>query len=383
MNMENVLPQGKEEIMEPNMNPNTPSPDERPAASAESAPNTVVPPAEQPAEPAFANPSAAQEQVPYGTQPNPAQQPYGTPGQIPYGVQPNPAQQPYGAQGQVPYGVQPNPAQQPYGTQGQVPYGVQPNPAQQPYSAQGQVPYNAQPYPYMAAQPPKKKHKAGKVVAIVVSVLVVLCILFGVGGYLLVRTTLSPQTQLTLYRESGDLGMLMEACDLYDTFLMKIDNKEDLQACFAEAVRDADSFYATFPSTSCVDVYDSAYDAYSMFMADYLTLMLQNGDYNNYVTVFTQKMLEYNYTDDHYYMSSATFTAYIERSYFTPTDEQAQVIVRGFDALIAASTSYEEMYLNLEEYYDCCIALGLQDQADAIAAQIEQFENLSTGWGAA
>ena len=152
---------------QPNKLPNTPATDDTQPSPAANASAEQAYPAQQPSDSA---------------QPAPAQQaPYGAAGQIPYGAQPNPAQQtPYGAAGQAPYGAQPNPTQQPYGAAGQVPYGVQPNPAQQPY-----IPYGTaqQPYPYMAAQPQKKKLSAGKIVAIVVSVLVVLGLLFGVGGF--------------------------------------------------------------------------------------------------------------------------------------------------------------------------------------------------------
>ena len=343
---------------QPNKLPNTPATDDTQPSPAANASAEQAYPAQQPSDSA---------------QPAPAQQaPYGAAGQIPYGAQPNPAQPPYGAQGQVPYGAQPNPAQQsPYGAAGQIPYGAQPaNPAQQPY-------------PPMAAQPQKKKLSAGKIVAIAVSVLVVLGLLFGVGGFLFARKALSPQTQLAAYAESGDLGTLMGVCDLYDTFLMSIGDTAGLQSCFAEVTRDPDLFYDTFPSTSCADIYESAFACYNTFMADYFVLMLQNGDYDNYVHVFTEKMLEYDPVTEYYYMTSSTFVYYIENDYFVPTEEQAQVIVRGFDALIAASTSYEEMYLNLEEYYDCCMALGLQEQAYAIAEQMQQFESANTGWAAA
>ena len=385
---------------QPNKLSNTPATDDTQPSPAANASAEQAYPAQQPSDsaqpaPAQQAPYGAAGQVPYGAQPNPAQQtPYGAAGQAPYGAQPNPTQQPYGAQaqpsptqqtpygaaGQAPYGAQPNPTQQPYGAAGQVPYGVQPNPAQQPYSPYGTA---QQPYPYMAAQPQKKKLSAGKIVAIVVSVLVVLGLLFGVGGFLFARKALSPQTQLAAYAESGDFATLMGVCDLYDTFLMSIGDTAGLQSCFAEVTRDPDLFYNTFPSTSCADIYENAFACYNTFMADYFVLMLQNGDYDNYVRVFTEKMLEYDPVTEYYYMTSSTFVSYIDNDYFVPTDEQAQVIVRGFDALIAASTSYEEMYLNLEEYYDCCMALGLQEQAYAIAEQMHQFESANTGWAAA
>ena len=371
---------------QPNKLPNTPATDDTQPSPAANASAEQAYPAQQPSDsaqpaPAQQAPYGAAGQIPYGAQPNPAQQtPYGAAGQAPYGAQPNPTQQPYGAAGQAPYGAQPNPTQQPYGAAGQVPYGVQPNPAQQPY-----IPYGTaqQPYPYMTAQPQKKKLSAGKIVAIVVSVLVVLGLLFGIGGFLFARKALSPQTQLAAYAESGDFATLMGVCDLYDTFLMSIGDTAGLQSCFAEVTRDPDLFYNTFPSTSCADIYENAFACYNTFMADYFVLMLQNGDYDNYVRVFTEKMLEYDPVTEYYYMTSSTFVSYIDNDYFVPSEEQAQVIVRGFDALIAASTSYEEMYLNLEEYYDCCMALGLQEQAYAIAEQMHQFESANTGWAAA
>ena len=366
---------------QPNKLSNTPATDDTQPSPAANASAEQAYPAQQPSDSAQQAPYGAAGQIPYGAQPNPAQQtPYGAAGQAPYGAQPNPTQQPYGAAGQAPYGAQPNPTQQPYGAAGQVPYGVQPNPAQQPY-----IPYGTaqQPYPYMAAQPQKKKLSAGKIVAIVVSVLVVLGLLFGVGGFLFARKALSPQTQLAAYAESGDFATLMGVCDLYDTFLMSIGDTVGLQSCFAEVTRDPDLFYNTFPSTSCADIYENAFACYNTFMADYFVLMLQNGDYDNYVRVFTEKMLEYDPVTEYYYMTSSTFVSYIDNDYFVPSEEQAQVIVRGFDALIAASTSYEEMYLNLEEYYDCCMALGLQEQAYAIAEQMHQFESANTGWAAA
>lgn len=348
---------------QPNKLPNTPATDDTQPSPAANASAEQAYPAQQPSDSA-------------------QQAPYGAAGQIPYGAQPNPAQQtPYGAAGQAPYGAQPNPTQQPYGAAGQIPYGAQPaNPAQQPY-----IPYGTaqQPYPYMAAQPQKKKLSAGKIVAIVVSVLVVLGLLFGVGGFLFARKALSPQTQLAAYAESGDFATLMGVCDLYDTFLMSIGDTAGLQSCFAEVTRDPDLFYNTFPSTSCADIYENAFACYNTFMADYFVLMLQNGDYDNYVRIFTEKMLEYDPVTEYYYMTSSTFVYYIDNDYFVPSEKQAQVIVRGFDALIAASTSYEEMYLNLEEYYDCCMALGLQEQAYAIAEQMHQFESANTGWAAA
>lgn len=366
---------------QPNKLPNTPATDDTQPSPAANASAEQAYPAQQPSDsaqpaPAQQAPYGAAGQISYDAQPNPAQQ-------MPYGAQaqPSPTQQPpYGAAGQAPYGAQPNPTQQPYGAAGQVPYGVQPNPAQQPY-----IPYGTaqQPYPYMAAQPQKKKLSAGKIVAIVVSVLVVLGLLFGVGGFLFARKALSPQTQLAAYAESGDFATLMGVCDLYDTFLMSIGDTAGLQSCFAEVTRDPDLFYNTFPSTSCADIYENAFACYNTFMADYFVLMLQNGDYDNYVRIFTEKMLEYDPVTEYYYMTSSTFVYYIENDYFVPTEEQAQVIVRGFDALIAASTSYEEMYLNLEEYYDCCMALGLQEQAYAIAEQMHQFESANTGWAAA
>ena len=39
--------------------------------------------------------------------------------------------------------------------------------------------------------------------------------------------------------------------------------------------------------------------------------------------------------------------------------------------LVAASSTAEEQYLNLQEYYDCCEAFGDYDKADEIEQRLD------------
>lgn len=266
--------------------------------------------------------------------------------------------QPYAPQGtqQAPFvtGQMPQNGQQPYG---QAPYGQQPN----FYGAPGQG------YPYAPGQPPKKS-STGKIVGIVIGCIVgVLVLLFIIIGV----TAPSAEDKVEDYRQSGNLADLIDACDLYDDDIGygTLEDTAAAESCFAEALADTKVFLRAFDAAECVSYYEDADAAYNIMMADYLYLMLENGHYDEYVSVFTKKMLEYSATGS-YYMDTYTLQSYVEKERITLNDEQKQVIVRGFDALIAASATDYEKELNLKEYYEFCEVLGLYDKADAIEEEL-------------
>ncbi len=230
----------------------------------------------------------------------------------------------------------------------------------------GQPQYPVQ--PYAPGQPPKKK-SVGKTVAIVIAcVFGINLLLFGIA----IASTLlqSPDKKIEAYEQSGNLADLIDACDIYDNTIASLDDTQTAEKYFAIALSDTKAFYRAFDSAECVDYYDNSRAAYNQLMADWLYLLLQNEQYDKYVSVFTQKMAEYSPSGE-YYMDSYAFANFVETDYFELTDEQKQVTLRAFDALIEIAEDDEERRMNLKEYYDFCESLGMYDRADEIERELQ------------
>lgn len=246
-------------------------------------------------------------------------------------------------------------------------YGQPQYPPNTPPMYYGQPQYPVQ--PYAPGQPPKKKN-TGKTVAIVIACVVALnLLLFGIT--LAASFLQSPDKKIEAYEQSGNLADLIAACDLYDNSINYLDNPVTAEHYFSIALADAKVFYRTFPNTECADYYNSNYAAYNQLMADWLYLLLKTEQYDKYVTVFRDKMLEYSPSGD-YYMDSYAFSGFVKDGVFELTEEQKHVALRGFDALIEASEDGEERRMNLKEYYDFCEALGMYDRADEIEQQLQE-----------
>lgn len=275
---------------------------------------------------------------------------------------------PYGQPQTPPYG------QQPYGQSQTPPPYAQPQtppPYGQPPYGQGAYPPPT-PYPVYPPVPPKKRMSTGKIIGIVLGcVFGVFLLLVAVGVASFVSMT-NPDKHLEAYQQSGDLADLIDACDAYDTKIAFIGDTVEAEACFAEALSDTKAFLRAFPNADCADLYSDEEAAYNILMSDYLYLLLLNGKEEEYTQVFTKKMLERS-ASGNYYMDSYTFTGFVEDGVFTLSEGQKQVVYQGFDMLVAASSTAEEQYLNLQEYYDCCEAFGDYDKAD----EIEQRLNAS------
>lgn len=266
-----------------------------------------------------------------------------------------------------PYGQPQTPpayGQPAYGQSQTPPYG-QPQ-AQPPY---GRPPYgqpqNQTPYPVYPPVPPKKRMSTGKIIGIVLGcVFGLFLLLVGIGVASFVSMT-NPDKHLEAYQQSGDLADLIDACDAYDTKITFIGDTVEAEVCFGQALSDTKAFLRAFPNADCAGLYSDEEAAYNIFMSDYLYLLLLNGKEEEYTQVFTQKMLERS-ASGNYYMDSYTFTGFVEDGIFTLSEGQKQVVYQGFDMLVAASSTDEERYLNLQEYYDCCEAFGDYDKADEI-----------------
>lgn len=230
----------------------------------------------------------------------------------------------------------------------------------------GQPQYPVQ--PFAPGQPPKKK-STGKLVGIVIACIVVLNLLIGVA-FLAVFFGQSPEKKIEAYEQSGNLADLIDACDIYDNTITSLDDTQTAEKYFGVALADAKAFHRAFDSAECAGYYDSSRAAYNQLMADWLYLLLQNGQYDKYVSVFTQKMAEYSPSGE-YYMDSYAFANFVETDYFKLTDEQKQVTLRAFDALIEISEDDEERRMNLKEYYDFCESLGMYDRADEIERELQ------------
>lgn len=286
----------------------------------------------------------------------------------PSAVPPVPNAAPVPPYGQAPYGQPQTPP--PYG---QAPYGQPqtPPPYGQPPYGQGVYPPPT-PYPVYPPVPPKKRMSTGKIVGIVLGCIFgIFLLLVAVSVASFVSMT-NPDKHLEAYQQSGDLADLIDACDAYDTKIAFIGNTVEAEACFAEALSDTKAFLRAFPNADCADLYSDEEAAYNILMSDYLYLLLLNGKEEEYTQVFTKKMLERS-ASGNYYMDSYTFTGFVEDGVFTLSEGQKQVVYQGFDMLVAASSTAEEQYLNLQEYYDCCEAFGDYDKAD----EIEQRLNAS------
>lgn len=209
----------------------------------------------------------------------------------------------------------------------------------------------------------------GKTVAIVIAcVFGINLLLFGIA----IASTLlqSPDKKIEAYEQSGNLADLIDACDIYDNTIASLDDTQTAEKYFAIALNDTKAFYRAFDSAECVDYYDNSRAAYNQLMADWLYLLLQNEQYDKYVSVFTQKMAEYSPSGE-YYMDSYAFANFVETDYFELTDEQKQVTLRAFDALIEIAEDDEERRMNLKEYYDFCESLGMYDRADEIERELQ------------
>ena len=331
---------------QPSVSPETPVQGNNPQTSA---PDSVTP-KEQ------VTPPPASPYAPSAVPPVPNAAPVPPYGQAPYGQPQTPP--PYGQQF---YGQSQTPP--PYGQpQAQPPYG-------QPAYGQGAYPPSA-PYPVYPPVPPKKRMSTGKIIGIVLGcVFGVFLLLVAVSVASFVSMT-NPEKYLEAYQQSGDLADLIDACDAYDTKIAFISDTVEAEACFAEALSDTKTFLRTFPNADCAGLYSDEEAAYNIFMSDYLYLLLLNGKEEEYTQVFTQKMLERS-ASGNYYMDSYTFTGFVEDGVFTLNEEQKQVVYQGFDMLVAASSTAEEQYLNLQESYDCCEAFGDYDKADEIEQRLD------------
>lgn len=282
---------------------------------------------------------------------------------------------------QAPFGQTPYPQQPIYPPNGyaNAPYPPQGNYTQPPYAPNtppvyGQPQYPAQPS-YAPGQPPKKQ-SAGKIAAIVIACVVAVNLLIGVV-FFAVFFGQSPDKKIKAYEQSGDLADLIAACDIYDNTIASLSDTQTAEKYFELALTDTKAFLRAFDNSECADYYNSSNAAYNQMMADWLYLMLKNGQYDKYVSVFAQKMKEYSPSGD-YYMDSYTFAGFVESGYFELTEEQKQVALRGFDALLELSEDDSEHRMNLKEYYDFCESLGMYDRADEIEQQIRESEALPT-----
>lgn len=302
------------------------------------------------------------EQTPFAST-TPPQSPYTQPG-APNPVPPQaPVTPPPYTQGAVP----PVPNAAPVPPYGQSPYTqpqTPPSYGQPPYGQGAYPPPNG--YPVYPPAPQKKKMSAGKIIGIVLGCFFGIFLLLVVVGVVAVFSSANPEKKVEAYRQSGELADLIDACDAYDTQITFVNDSAAAEACFAEALADTKAFHRAFPDAECTGLYsDDAEVAYNIFMADYLYLMLVNGNNEQYTQVFTQKMMERS-ASGNYYMDSYTFVGYVEDGIFELTDAQKQVVYQGFDALVAASTTPDERTMNLQEYYDCCESFGDYDKADEI-----------------
>ncbi len=302
--------------------------------------------------------NSVSEQTPFAST-TPPQNPYVQPG----APNPVPPQAPPYAQGAVP--PAPNAAPMPPYEQPLYGQPQTPPPYGQPPYGQGAYP----PPPGYANYPPapqKKKMSAGKIIGIVLGCFFGIFLLLVVVGVVSVFSSANPEKKVEAYQQSGNLADLIDACDAYDSQITFVSDSAAAEACFAEALADTKAFHRAFPDAECTALYsDDAEVAYNVFMADYLYLMLINGNNEQYTQVFTQKMLERS-ASGNYYMDSYTFVGYVEDGIFELTDAQKQVVYQGFDALVAASATPDERTMNLQEYYDCCESFGNYDKADEI-----------------
>lgn len=276
---------------------------------------------------------------------------------------------------QAPFGQPQTPPQQPmYPPNGysNAPFAPQGNYAQQPFAPNTPPVYGQPQYvpqPYAPGQPPKKK-STGKTVAIVIAAVVAVNLLIGIIFFASFFGQ-SPDAKLEAYAESGNLADLIDACDIYDNTIVSLEDTQTAEKHFETALSDTKAFYRALDNAECADYYDSSRAAYNQMMADWLYLMLKNGQYDKYVSVFSQKMTEYSPSGE-YYMDSYAFAAFVESEYFELTEEQKQVTLRGFDTLLQISEDEEERRMNLKEYYDFCESLGMYDRADEIERELEE-----------
>lgn len=310
---------------------------------------------ETPVQKADFQPSAPNPVAPGVVPPIPNAAPVPPYGQAPYG---QPQTPPYG---QKFYGQSQTPP--PYGQpQAQPPYG-------QPAYGQGAYPPPT-PYPVYPPVPPKKRMSAGKIVGIVLGcVFGVFLLLVGIGVASFVSMT-NPDKHLEAYQQSGDLADLIDACDAYDTKIAFISDTVEAEACFAEALADTEAFHRAFPNSECASDFEGDPNYYyNMFLADYLYLMLLNGNNEQFTRVFTQKMTERS-SSGRYYMSFNTFLSYVENGLFVLTPEQEQVVYQGLEMLVAESETQERQQINLMYYFKCCEVFGDYDKAEEIEQRL-------------
>lgn len=288
------------------------------------------------------------------------------PSYAPGTVPPVPNTAPVPPYGQAPYG-QPQ-TSPPYG---QAPYGQPqtPPPYGQPAYGQGVYPPPT-PYPVYPPVPPKKRMSTGKIIGIVLGcVFGVFLLLVAVSVASFVSMT-NPDKHLEAYQQSGDLADLIDACDAYDTKIAFISDTVEAEACFAEALADTEAFHRAFPNSECASDFEGDPNYYyNMFLADYLYLMLLNGNNEQFTWVFTQKMTERS-SSGRYYMSFNTFLSYVENGLFVLSPEQEQVVYQGLEMLVAESETQERQQINLMYYFKCCEVFGDYDKADEIEQRL-------------
>lgn len=248
-----------------------------------------------------------------------------------------------------------------------------------PQSAQGQPPYG-QPYgqPYGAyPQPPqKKKMSAGKIIVIIISIFFIFLLLMGIAVFKLIF----PKTENELieqYKTTGSFSDLVNLCDYYDSMLTinpeKIAHPDLAATYFDLMLSDTKQFIRNYDNDAASDSYADGKTAYSEYLASYFYILLRNGSYDLFTHVFTEKLLEYNAAGD-YYTDSYTLIYNIENSIIELTDEQKDAVTKGYDALLAASRSQDEMQYNLMEYYECCEAMQMYEKADELERMLQESE---------
>lgn len=244
-----------------------------------------------------------------------------------------------------------------------------------PQSAQGQQPYG-QPYGAYPQPPQKKKMSAGKIIAIIISVSFIFLLLMGIAVFKLIFPKAENEL-IEQYKTTGSFSDLIKLCDYYDSMLTlnpeKIEHPDLAATYFDLMLSDTKQFIRNYDNDAASDSYSDGKTAYSEYLASYFYILLRNGSYDLFTHVFTEKLLEYNAAGD-YYTDSYTLIYNIEHGIIALTDEQKNAVTKGYDALLAASRSQDEMQYNLREYYECCEAMQMYEKADELEQMLQKSE---------
>lgn len=280
-------------------------------------------------------------------------------------------QSPYGNQGQPysPYSY----GQPQYNQQNPNPYTGQGNPpvinGQPQYNQYGQPLYSDGYNPYIT--PPKRKSKVGLIIGITAAAIFLLIIGFFTVCFIF-NKEISVNAAVGVYNETQDFSDLIDVCNAYNDALVSLDADEALKAeeYYTLLMSDMSKFKYSYNHSDSANYYDNDNEALNILAADYFYLMLKNGNPGKYISEFTRMMMECSPSDT-YYIDSYTFVGNISAEVYQLNDEQKLTVLQGFDNLVAQSTTEYERYLNLQEYYDCCEALGIYDKAEEIAARLK------------